>query len=65
MPLLSDDRVRLNYVNLENNRIKPATIILTEQEKAEIDLRRILSKLPPMVMLSRLRRNHHDRTRKQ
>lgn len=60
-PLLDDNRVRLNYENLENNRIKPVTIILTEEEKRQLHLQRSLKKLT-VIMYSRLRRARHDRT---
>ena len=61
-PLLSDERVRLNFENLENRRVKPVTILLTEEEKEQLRTQRAaqrLNKLIPVLMMSRIRRSFY------
>lgn len=63
MPLL--DCVQLNYQNLDNKRIKPITILLSEDEKVERQLDRLITRLNvPIIMMTRIRRTHAARRTK-
>ena len=64
--LLDDSRVRLNYENLENRRIKPITIFLTEEEKELRRSQRFVFRTVPMIMMSQVRRAFYaSRSRQQ